>query len=361
MSSAPIISVIVDTYNHQNYIGQALTSVLEQDFPPTEFEILVIDDGSSDRTPEIVRKFAPRIRLIEKVNGGQASAFNLAIPKTNGQIVAFLDGDDWWAPDKLSSVLKAFSTHPLAAAVGHGFYEVNESGPPSAVVVAKSTCILDLSSPSAARVAVLGRSLLGTSRLAIRRTALNRIGSLPVNLVFCADTPLLTLSLALGGAVILEEPLCYYRIHSSNLFASDGTEERTKLEKVLTTLRFLHGFLPSKLYEFGVSRAAINAFMELDRLEIERLEIRLNLGGRWKNFCAELRSFRANYTSPSPLYSAFKLSVAAAALIFSPTQFAEVRNWYGQKNLKRFRSRFARAVPSASPELFQRRILKQHE
>src|ERR1039458_8786747 len=98
----PILSVLIDTFNHERYIEQAILSVLEQDFPSADSEIVVVDDGSTDHTPEIVRKFAPRVRLLSKKNGGQASAFNVAIPKLRGQVVAFLDGDDWFAQGKLT-------------------------------------------------------------------------------------------------------------------------------------------------------------------------------------------------------------------------------------------------------------------
>src|ERR1700677_4901813 len=152
----PRITIIIDTYNHERYVEQAIVSVLDQDFPEAETEILVIDDGSTDRTPEIVRKFEPRVRLIRKSNGGQASAFNTAIPQARGEIIAFLDGDDWWAKDKLSAVLDTFVKNPQVAAVGHGYYEVFENDPPSEMVVAQKTCLLDLSSADAARLAILG-------------------------------------------------------------------------------------------------------------------------------------------------------------------------------------------------------------
>src|SRR5579864_4462115 len=119
----PLISVLVDTYNHERYIEQAITSVIEQDFPAADYEIVVVDDGSTDRTPEIVRKFAPRVRLLRKENGGQASAFNAAFPELRGEIISFLDGDDWWVPRKLSLTTEALTQTEEAVASGHGFYE----------------------------------------------------------------------------------------------------------------------------------------------------------------------------------------------------------------------------------------------
>src|ERR1700755_604600 len=120
----PYISVLVDTYNHERFIEEALVSVLEQDVAGVEREVIVVDDGSTDRTPEIVRKLEPRVRLIRKVNGGQASAFNAGIPECAGEIVAFLDGDDWWAPGKLRAVADALAEQPEIGLVGHGITEV---------------------------------------------------------------------------------------------------------------------------------------------------------------------------------------------------------------------------------------------
>ncbi len=76
----PPITVLIDTYNHERFVEQALVSVLEQEALAGDAEILVVDDGSTDRTPELVREFAPRVRHLYKTNGGQASAFNAGIP-----------------------------------------------------------------------------------------------------------------------------------------------------------------------------------------------------------------------------------------------------------------------------------------
>ena len=77
----PFVSAVIDTYNHEAFIEQAVASVLDQDFPASDREIVVVDDGSTDRTPQILAKFGSQIRVLHKSNGGQASAFNLAIPE----------------------------------------------------------------------------------------------------------------------------------------------------------------------------------------------------------------------------------------------------------------------------------------
>ncbi len=122
------VSVLIDTYNHERFIEHAINSVLEQDIPMDDIEILVVDDGSTDRTSEIVRGFAMRVRLFRKSNGGQASAVNFGFAQTSGQIVAILDGDDWWEKQKLRLVLDAFRENPKIGAVGNGLYEADAEG-----------------------------------------------------------------------------------------------------------------------------------------------------------------------------------------------------------------------------------------
>src|ERR1700685_3567281 len=129
MSPEPTVTVLVNTYNHERFIARALSSVLEQDFPATKMETIVVDDGSTDRTSEIARSYVPHVRYIRKRNGGQVSAFHTGVTEARGQIVAFLDGDDWWAKNKISRVVAAFNSNPGIAAVGHGYYEVAKKGP----------------------------------------------------------------------------------------------------------------------------------------------------------------------------------------------------------------------------------------
>src|ERR1700690_2367963 len=121
----PKDTVLIETYKYERFLEEAIVSVLEQDFPRADVDILVVDDGSTDRTPEIVRKFQPPVRVLRKTNGGQASAFNAGIPETRGEIVAFLDGDDWWAKAKLSVVMEYLACRPHIGLLGHGIYEID--------------------------------------------------------------------------------------------------------------------------------------------------------------------------------------------------------------------------------------------
>src|SRR5258708_407864 len=111
-SMKPLVTVLLDTYNHEKYIEQALVSVLEQGFSAPELEIVVVDDGSTDGTPGIVGKFGPRAKHVRKKNGGPASACNAGFAGSRGELVALLDGDDWWAKGTLKAWRDALQQTP---------------------------------------------------------------------------------------------------------------------------------------------------------------------------------------------------------------------------------------------------------
>jgi glycosyltransferase involved in cell wall biosynthesis len=359
--TTPVISVLIDTYNHERYVEQAILSVLEQDFPAADIEVVVVDDGSSDKTPAIVQRFAPRVRYLRKENGGQASAFNAGIPQLHGSIVAFLDGDDWWAKGKLTAIAEAFETSSEIAAVGHGFYEVCDSDPPREMIVPANSCRFDLSSVDAARFAGRGLTLLGTSRLSVRREVLNRIGPIPVELVFCADTPILALTLALGGAVILDRPLCYYRIHAGNLCAP-GPNDAPKVRRNIEITEIFLTYIPKRLAEFGVPLEVTEAFFESIRVDLERTKLQLGEeGGRWRVFRTEWERFRAYYHRPTLGYLIFECAVGASALLLPPRRFYELLAWYGRNDLGRLRNVLGRAQPKVPPAFFQRRPVVERE
>jgi len=350
----PLVSALIDTYNQGQFLEQALASVLEQGLSPSELEIVVVDDGSTDNTPAIIQKFLPRVRYLRKKNGGQASAFNTAIPETHAPIVAFLDADDWWAPGKLRAVLDAFEQNPGIAAVGHGFFEVKGSAPPDEYVVPERTCRIDLATEDAARLSDVGRGFLGTSRFAVRQEVLDRIGPIPEELVFCADTPILTLALALGGAILLDQPLCYYRLHSENLFECGGGDA-AKVGKKYAIMGCHLEVLPRRLMELGVDPKIVSAFFERDQADMEYFLLRSNGGSRLRTFRVEMRHFRSEYKNPSPGYVLFKGLVGAITLLLPSRHFYRMRDWYARRNLKRIRALVGSADLVESHSFVQRR------
>jgi glycosyltransferase involved in cell wall biosynthesis len=356
----PLISVLIDTYNHERYIEQAIVSVLEQDFPASEIEIVVVDDGSTDSTPSIIEKFLPRLRYVRKKNGGQASAFNAGITELRGPIVAFLDGDDWWAKRKLSVVAETFEANPEIAAVGHGFYEVRDTEPAREMIVPTKRFRFDLSSVEAARLAGAGITFLGTSRFSVRRGVLSRIGPLPEELVFCADTPILALALGLGGAVILESPLCYYRLHPRNMCAHDPNDIARLRHNFEITEIFLK-YIPKRLAGFGYSTDVSEALFGWIRVAMERAKHQHGEGGRWNVLHTELQRFRTHYQHPTVGYLLFEGLVGACALLLPPQRFYQLLDWYSRNNLKRFRNLLGKAQPKVPPAFFQRRPVVERE
>ena len=108
----PLVSVIIPTYNRGWAIAEAIDSVLEQDF--RDYELIVVDDGSTDNTSQILQSYGNDITVIYQSNQGVSAARNSGIAASAGQLIAFLDSDDLWLPRKLSQQVAFFKDHPDA-------------------------------------------------------------------------------------------------------------------------------------------------------------------------------------------------------------------------------------------------------
>jgi glycosyltransferase involved in cell wall biosynthesis len=122
----PRVSVIIPVYNGAATIGRALQSVFDQTF--ADFEIVVVDDGSTDRTRAIVEQFGDRVGLVEQANCGPSAARNNGARHSSGEFLAFLDADDEWLPRKLEQGVAAMLADPDAALVYSDMIVVNEAG-----------------------------------------------------------------------------------------------------------------------------------------------------------------------------------------------------------------------------------------
>lgn len=343
----PLITVLIDTYNHERYIEQALVSVLEQGLSPTELEIVVVDDGSTDNTASIVRKFLPRVKYLRKKNGGQASAFNAAFPEVNAEAIAILDGDDWFGRGKLHAVIDALEQNPEVSAVSHAYYEFYEETKELKLCGPAQKTFLNLANPEAARSAFAGWHFLPLGALTVRRKVLERIMPLPEILVFSADNPIQAASMAMG-VLVLETPLSYYRHHVNNLFAVDS-EDETKMRRKYEMIDLTFGLLYPMLIRLGVDEECISALLDPHWVYINSLSLSRFGGSRLKTFRTEMRSFRMTYKNPSAGYRCFKYLVVGAATLLLPSRlFYKLRDWYAKGELGRYRERLVREDVTAS-------------
>jgi glycosyltransferase involved in cell wall biosynthesis len=243
----PLVTVLIDTYNYGRFIEEAVESVLSQDFPAEQMEILVVDDGSTDDTAERVKKYGSRIHYFCKPNGGQASAFNFGLERARGEIVAFLDADDYWLPGKLQRVVDEFEKHPDAGMVYH---EIREFHSQRGVFRDGGLPLLSGFLPSNAKN-LLSYVLYPTSFLAFRRNALEPLLPIPEDLTIQADSHLSGLVIFLAPIIAIPDCLAVYRVHGQNLFHQQGEVNSRRQELRIQTRKALIDGMKRWLSERG--------------------------------------------------------------------------------------------------------------
>ncbi|HTS49222.1 MAG TPA: glycosyltransferase family A protein [Bryobacteraceae bacterium] len=226
-----LVSVVIPTHNGQRHIAATLDSVLAQRHRP--LEILVVDDGSSDSTAEIVRGYAQEVRLIEQERRGHPAARNTGIRAAAGEYLAFLDHDDLWSPDKLELQMACFERDPaLDLVFGHILNFFSPEMPPE----------------ERRRMAVPLRPLPGLLQGAMlaRRRSFDRVG------LFSEARPVGDFLDWYGRAMLagmniamLPETVVYRRIHASNFQRLNKNQHRLYLRAVKDLLDRRRGVVGS--------------------------------------------------------------------------------------------------------------------
>jgi glycosyltransferase involved in cell wall biosynthesis len=215
---APYFTVLIDSYNYGEYVEEAVSSVLAQDFPTEEHEILAVDDGSTNDTQERLWKFGEAICNMQKPNGGPASAFNFGFERARGGVLALLDADDVWMPDKLERVYEEFQRHPAAGMVYHRVHLWNGVGD-----ISEDTYFIPVSGRvTRNRRALLQYPMVGTSCLTFRREALQKLLPVRESLRFQADAYVTVLIIFVAKVAAVPEYLGKYRLPGANLFRTNA-------------------------------------------------------------------------------------------------------------------------------------------
>jgi glycosyltransferase involved in cell wall biosynthesis len=320
LSSHPLVSIITTTYNHSHFIGRCVDSVLSQTYP--HWEQIIIDDGSTDDTGEIVRRYDdPRIRYERQPNQGPfqlAATYNRALSLAKGDLIAILEGDDFWPSEKLLIQVPEFADPDVVLAYGEAV-DVSANGEEQKT--ASHTTRLRKQLPSAVRgnhpagsatrhmLLAEGRSLVSPSTVILRRSALKAIGGFQaVPGLPLTDYPTF-IELSLKGAFHYSPAtLGYRRRHEKSITVHHS---RTIYEKVS---EFTLQFLASHREEIPLSELELRSLKENWQGAEHKLHFSegraLLLQGLWDD---ARRHFRSAFTSTSPTVRA----AAAVGVLFS--------------------------------------------
>ena len=128
MDKNPLVTIITPTYNRAAFLPQAIDGVLAQTY--RNFELIVVDDGSTDSTQEMMEGYAedPRVRYFYQPNQGQSVARNWGLEEARGEYICFLDSDNAWFPDKLEKSLNAFRENPDVDVIYGDYVEIDKAG-----------------------------------------------------------------------------------------------------------------------------------------------------------------------------------------------------------------------------------------
>ena len=241
----PNISVIIPVRNGRNYINEAISSVLDQSFQ--DFEVVVVNDGSTDGDYDSLSLIDSRIRVLHLAGCGVSTARNHGMRLARGELIAFLDADDVWFPGKLQAQVNYMQAHPEVGVVFGGFLRW-EAGPggkfPPAVALTKN-CEVH-SRREAARSGWLYSRLLmgllvGMNTAMIRRSVIGAIGGFNTSLHQAEDCDFWLKASRVAEMHALDGPVALYRIHRDS--AMHRLSQDSSLINVLNAARLRWGLV----------------------------------------------------------------------------------------------------------------------
>ena len=224
MSDSQKVSVIINNYNYGRFLNEAIDSALNQTYP--NIEVIVVDDGSTDNSRDIIAEYGNRIIPVLKENGGQASAFNAGFNVSHGDVVIFLDSDDMLLSTAVETAVSCFQSEDIIK-VHWLLWEVDVFGRKTGKTVPNHEMpegnVIDI---------VLQRGPESfvtppTSGNAWARIFLEKV--LPISeeeYKICADSYLFVLALIFGSVKRVQEPQGYYRVHGQNNYWGKTFDEQ---------------------------------------------------------------------------------------------------------------------------------------
>jgi len=215
------VSVIIPVYNAAPWLTATLESVLGQSAPPRQ--VIVVDDGSTDQSAAIARRYLPQIELVQQPNAGCAHARNRGVDLATGEYLAFLDADDYWTTDKLALQLAAFQQTPTLEAL---FGQLRQS------------CTATTMQPDIAAFGMDAQDGYSLDTILIRRPAFDRIGSFDPTMPLTNGVEWLWRARRLGlVSQMLPEVVAWRRIHGDNMSIRQKPQVQAEYFRLIRTMR----------------------------------------------------------------------------------------------------------------------------
>ncbi len=287
MHNQLLVSILINNYNYGRFLKEAIDSALNQSYQ--SIEVIVVDDGSTDDSREIISSYGDRVKAILKENGGQASAFNQGFALSQGEIICFLDSDDLFQPEKVETIIHDFQKD---AAIGWHFHfleffgdqyekdrqiNVETNSQPSTLPTRDRSGIYNLI-PNMNR-GKLSKHLpfklnLATSGMSFKRSLLTKILPMDEQIVITSDDYIKYAALGTSQGFISFQYLSKQRIHGNNAytFKPDARKLRA-ITQVLTATNLKENFPKLSKFSNNLVVMAINIcwWIEEDKIDLHKL------------------------------------------------------------------------------------------
>ncbi len=211
----PIVTVVIPTHNQAQYLGEAIDSVLAQDFE--EVEVSIVDNGSPDDTATVAQSYSdPRVRYYFQENSGSpVGPRNRAMHMECGEFVAFLDSDDWWLPEKLGMQVELLRSEPDVALVFSDYHFISEKGKLGRNWF--SSCRPHRGDVFAA---LLRQNFIPNSTAMVRRVVIEEVGDLAEEFKICHDLDFFLRISSRHQVDYIDKSLARLRIHTASMTAN---------------------------------------------------------------------------------------------------------------------------------------------